>query len=243
MSFTVADFNDFKQLLLDHPQWQIEVRRLLLSEDFEALPGIVGELATAQRASSDRLAQIEAVVADLAEAQRRTEQQVRELAEAQRLTSLHIRQLVDRVGMHDGTILELEYSRKVPGYFTRWLRRAKAVDASEVSEQLEARLTEEELDDALLADLIVRGRVSQLPDHPEAYLIVEVSSVIDEHDVERAIRRAELFRRAGFRALPAVAGRSATSVAANLAEYRGVAMLDDGKKRFWEETLAKWPIV
>ena len=51
----------------------------------------------------------------------------------------------------------------------------------------------------------VRDLTQLLTLHPE-WLAMKVSSVIDRDDVERARRRADLLRRAGFDAIPAVAG-------------------------------------
>jgi predicted nuclease with TOPRIM domain len=98
MPFTIKDYHDLVRLLTEQPEWRAELRRLLISEDLQALPGImrelaeaqrrteqkVAELAEAQRRSEERLNRLEESVAALAEAQRRTEQKVAELAEAQR---------------------------------------------------------------------------------------------------------------------------------------------------------------
>jgi uncharacterized coiled-coil protein SlyX len=241
MSFTVSDFDDLKRLLGEHPEWRVELRRLLLTDDMEALPGIVRELAEAQRRAEERLAGVEDRLT-------RLEEVVRELAEAQRVAEVrlgmveeHLRRLTDKVGLMDGTMLELDYARKVPGYFGPWLRQASAVDLGDLWDQLESRLGHEETKYALLADLVVRGRVARLADRPDAYLIVEISAVIDENDIERAIVRTESFRRAGLPAIPAVAGREATREAKALAETRGVAMLEDGKESYWDQALAHWP--
>jgi prefoldin subunit 5 len=88
MAFTVTDFADLVHLLARHPEWQAELRRLTLSEDFLALPGIMRELAEAQRRTEQR-------VEELAEAQRRTEQRVEELAEAQRRTEQRVEELAE----------------------------------------------------------------------------------------------------------------------------------------------------
>ena len=69
MTFTVRDYHDLVQLLTEHPEWQWELRRLLISEDLQALPGIVRDLAEAQQRT-------EAQVAALAEAQRRAEERL-----------------------------------------------------------------------------------------------------------------------------------------------------------------------
>ena len=36
MAFTVTDFNDLVKLLSQHPEWQAELRRLMLSGELEA---------------------------------------------------------------------------------------------------------------------------------------------------------------------------------------------------------------
>jgi len=72
--------------------------------------------------------------------------------------------------------------------------------------------------------------------------VVEVSAVVDEKDVDWAARRAELFRRAGYPALPVVAGSEVTEGSVAAAQDRGVVMVDDGRGRFWGAALAKWPL-
>jgi Holliday junction resolvase-like predicted endonuclease/chaperonin cofactor prefoldin len=105
MAFTVSDFSDLVRLLAEHPEWQAELRRLILTEDLLKLPAIVQDLAEAQRRTEEqvgklasavghleeRVTRLEVAVAELAEAQRRSEERlsrleaaVAELAEAQR---------------------------------------------------------------------------------------------------------------------------------------------------------------
>ncbi len=86
MAFTVTDLADLVHLLAEHPKWQVELRHLILREDFLALPGIVRELAEAQQRT-------EAQVRELAAAQQRTEAQVRELAAAQQRTEVQVQGL------------------------------------------------------------------------------------------------------------------------------------------------------
>ncbi len=44
MAFQVSDFNDLIALLQAHPEWQSQLRNILLSDDFLALPNIVRQL-------------------------------------------------------------------------------------------------------------------------------------------------------------------------------------------------------
>jgi Holliday junction resolvase-like predicted endonuclease len=100
MVFTVTDFADLTRLLAEHPEWQAELRRLILSEDFLALPAIVRELAEAQQRTEQQVSRLEQAMERLAEAQQRTEQRMEELAEAQRRTE----QQVERLGIAAGQL-------------------------------------------------------------------------------------------------------------------------------------------
>jgi exonuclease VII small subunit len=277
MSFTVTDFNDLKQLLGTHPEWCVELRHLLLAEDFEALPRLVREILEAHARAEERLTRLEASVAKLeasvakleasvakleasvakleasvakleasvakleenvaklVDAQRRTDQRVTELAEVQRRMEI-------RLARVDGRTLEIAYRDKTPAYFGRWLRPAHPVSGNDVLDQVEDRLSADECHEVLRTDLFVRGRIAQLPARPEVWLVVEISCVVDCHDVERAAVRAETLRRAGLPAMPVVAGEEVTADAAAEAHRRGVALLQDGSAQFWDEALAAWPV-
>jgi tetratricopeptide (TPR) repeat protein len=76
MSFTVRDFRDLIYILEKNPEWQTELRRLVLTENLLTLPEIVRELA---------------------EAQRRTEEQVRALTEAQRRADERLGRVEERM--------------------------------------------------------------------------------------------------------------------------------------------------
>ncbi|MCX7754312.1 MAG: hypothetical protein N2117_03575, partial [Anaerolineales bacterium] len=140
MAFEVRDYYDFMRLLHQHPEWQEELRRLVLTREILELPEIVRELAQAQKRTEKR-------VEELAEAQKRTEQRVEELAEAQkrseeRLTRLEqvvaelaeaqkrteeelrvltrrVDKLTGEVGNLRGDMLEMQYRQRAFGFFGR----------------------------------------------------------------------------------------------------------------------------
>jgi hypothetical protein len=270
MAFTVQDYSDLVQLLAVHPEWQAELRRLLLTEDFLALPGIVRQLAEAQRRTETRLealatrleelaeaqrrteTRLEALAArleELAEAQRRTETRLEELAEAQRRTETRLEELIqaqkpirDDLGTLKGERLERRYVSHAAGYFGKWLHRLRLIwpgGTLETSfeETLETYLTDEEILEILRLDAIIRGKPRQVPDATEVWLAVEISSVVDQGDVERARRRAALLRKAGFPAIPVVAGESLTQGATEAVRDAPVVVVLDGKSMGWEAAL------
>ena len=56
MPFTVTDFGDLVRLLEQQPEWRAELRRLVLTDEVLALPQTVQSLAEAQRRTDEQLA-------------------------------------------------------------------------------------------------------------------------------------------------------------------------------------------
>ena len=240
MSFTVNDFNDFKQLLALHPDWQVEFRRMIVGDDLQTLPSLVRDLAEAQRSADERLTRLETALHELRESVFVLEQSVRELVELQRRNEQRLAKIEGKLGEHGGWLLEMRFRQRAAAYMGRWLRRTKVVDFNDVIEEAEAHLNAEEMDDLLDIDVVLRGGPRETPEGEEIWLAVEVSSVVDREDVARAIRRADLLRRTGRRVLPVVAGHDATDGGNSQARLHHVVLLQDGKGLFWEEAIAKW---
>ncbi len=55
MAFQVSDFNDLIALLQAHPEWQSQLRNILLSDDFLALPNIVRQLGERMNQLAERV--------------------------------------------------------------------------------------------------------------------------------------------------------------------------------------------
>jgi len=100
MAFTVNDFADLVRLLAQHPEWQAELRRLILTEDLLRLPAVVQELAEAQRQTGEQVMELTAAVA-------RLEAAVEQLTQAQRRAEERVGQLEDRVGRLETVVGEL----------------------------------------------------------------------------------------------------------------------------------------
>ncbi len=252
---------EFAEAIEEDLRSRLAVRR----EDFEALQATVRELADSHRRAEQRLDRLEAVVAELAEAQKRTEQRVAELAEAQKRTEQRLDRLeaivaelaeaqkrteetlnkliqrVDRIEVKlsglVGDNLERKYRERAFSFLGQVLRPVHSVPLQDVLPQLEARLTEAEIDELLPLDVLLRGQVRQLPTRPEIWLAMEVSAVVDQGDVNRAVSRARLLTKAGLRALPAVAGEEVTEGARLLALRQKVVVLQDGQRANWSEAL------
>jgi len=96
-------------------------------------------------------------------------------------------------------------------YLGRFALRLKAVSDAELAILLEDAverdlITEEEAEDAKLLDAVARGRRRGAA--TPLYLAVEVSSVVDQHDLARAVRRAVIVEKAsGIPTQPIVVGK------------------------------------
>ncbi|MGB9639425.1 MAG: hypothetical protein ACPL4H_00835 [Anaerolineales bacterium] len=106
MTFTVHDFHDLVVLLEQHPEWQAELRRLILTKDILDLPAIVQkisitiqELAEAQKRTEESLNKLTTRVDALTERVDKLSERVDELAEAQKKTSYQLARLENRIGV------------------------------------------------------------------------------------------------------------------------------------------------
>ena len=169
----------------------------------------------------------------LTEGQQRLTERVEALTEGQQ-------RLTDTVGGMKGRMLEITYRDRAGPYFGRLLRRAKVVEVHTLEDTLEATLTCDEFNDLLLLDLLVTGKVRHTLESPEIWLAVEISAMVDRHDVDRALRRANLLRQVGHRAVPVVAGEAVTKGGEVAAQAQNVVLVQDGRVEFWKQSIAVW---
>jgi len=205
--------------------------------DFDEVRAALRDLTVAQARTEQRME-------ELAVAQARTEQRMEELAVAlqdlaavQKEVAAILERFDTRISDLKGWQLELRYQERAVAYFGPLLRRMRVVFPSEMEDELEARLSRGQFHDLLQLDLLVSGQPRYRPDAPQVWLAVEVSAVVDRHDVERARWRAATLRRAGYRAIPTVAGEQATTGAEEEARTHKMLLLRDRHALFWEEAL------
>lgn len=229
MPFTLEDFRDLLRLLEEHPELRAELRRLLLPEDWVALPAIIRELAEQVRA--------------LAEAQRRTEERVAGAEERldqveQRLDRVERRlaRVESDVAALKGSDLERRYRERAPSYFSRLMRRLRVLSQEELAKRLDdaldgGEITREQRDAILESDIVAHGQWHE--DDNWAYIVVEVSGSIEVEDVQRAAERAEMLSQTPSfgRAFPVVAGQRIAPEADRLAASLGVWKVIDGTMR------------
>ena len=111
------------------------------------------------------------------------------------------------------------------------VRRAHVLSEDELIVLLDeavagGRLSEEESDEILQADVVVRGQRRE--NGAEVYLVAEVSWGVGISDVQRASQRAALLSRTGTPTLPVVVGYWVTPEAQEPARALRVWQITDG---------------
>ena len=235
MAFTIEDFQDLLEILRTKPEWKEALRRELLGEELLALPGLVRDLIKAIAEMNQclyRLEQkVEALEADVGVLKAdvsvlkadvdvlKTDVSVLKadvgvLKADVDVLKTDVDVLKTDVAALKGDSLERKYRERPFIYFRRILRKPKTLTDQELDDllskaQADGVLTEAEVDEISLLDAVVRGQ--RAADGQIAYLAVEISVKIDEHDVDRAVKRSRLLEKIpGVRAIPVVAGEQIT---------------------------------
>jgi chromosome segregation ATPase len=213
---------DVRDLAQSHRDLAAEVREL--AQSHAHLAAEVRALAQSHRALAESHRALAQSHAELAAEVRQLTTEVRALTAAQRAAEA-------RLGRLEGSDLERRYRERAAGFFQRLLSRIRLVDHQELALLLDdardaGRLTADEKEEILLADVVVRGRREQR----ETYVLAEVSAVVDAEDVRRAASRARLLERVvGAPVLAAAAGQRATPEAVEGADAAGVWLVLDGR--------------
>jgi hypothetical protein len=243
MPFSAEEFLDLIRLLEERPEWRADLRRLLLTDELLALPGLVRELTEAQRRSQEELARLrtetEQRFREVAEAQLALTHGVNDLRESIGVLGEQVRGLMADIGSLKQDGLERRYRERSYAYFSRLVRRAHTLSGDELAALLEpaiarGELSEEAAEEVTWADAIVRGRWRQ--DGQEVYLVVEVSWGVGLHDVERALRRAQLLSQVGVKGIPVVAGEWVTPDGQAAARLSHVWQVTNGRSVPPEQT-------
>ncbi len=143
-----------------------------------------------------------------------------------------------RLAKLSGFYYEFHYRERAPAYFGKIMRRARGHLPYELEELVEPYLSDDELYEFYKTDVVVQGRWRS--DGNETYLVMEVSETVDANDVVRAMRRADLLKKAGMRVVPAIAGDTVIEEAQTLAQHERVLVVTDGRVDNVELVEAQW---
>jgi len=194
-----------QQLVENHQRLSESHRQLV--ESHQRLSESHQQLVESHQQAIARLDRLEAIVEDIRKVQVRLEADIAVLK---------------------GDVMELKFDRRGAALFGPHLRRPKVVPVADFVDELREAghpLSEEEWGQLFALDGLLTGR------HPrtgeQIYFAVELSWIIHHDDVQRAVERANLLRRCGIDAYPAVVGQGVHPDAGEaLASNRVLMMLN-----------------
>jgi cell division protein FtsB len=217
MAFTVNDFHDMIEIMEQNPAWRKDLRRVLLGDDFVGIPDLVKELVEINRRNDERFGRVEtrmdnleADVNVLKQDVNVLKQDVNVLKQDVNVLKQDVNVLKQDVGDLKGSDRERRIRERPYIYLGKFARRTRAVSEDDLLALLDqavlnGSISQAQADDVQRLDVLVTGK---LPSGEAVYLAVEVTGTANNHDVERAIRRAQILQAATrLRALPVVSGR------------------------------------
>ncbi|MFZ8861311.1 MAG: hypothetical protein ACO2PP_12565 [Thermocrinis sp.] len=202
--YRIATFADLMQALRENPEWLRKLRRTILTQELLPLPSKFGKF---RRSVKEKFNTIEEQMRDLREKMDALEKRLQEVEK--KVDEIKKRLDMD-VCFLKGMWVEAEVKKNVHPLFSEHLSNVKLVGKKRINKILslpmeKGTISKEEREDVLRLDLIVEGTLISTKE--PVFVAVEASYTIDEADVQRAIRRAEILKKAADRkVLPAVVG-------------------------------------
>jgi hypothetical protein len=233
--YVIKSFYDLLQALRENPDWLDELRSLILTKDLLELPKKFNEFV--EKEFIPRISKVEEKVGSVEEGVGRVEERVSHVEERVSRVEEKVGRVEERVGRVEervgrveekvgrveervgrleidvgslkGDSLERRVREKAPAYFGRYFRRVRVVPVEKWAQVLEdaveeGLIGEDERKEALNLDLLLIAKTAEGKD---LLLAVEVSYTVQEKDVQRSLKRAEVFSKAyKCETLPVVAG-------------------------------------
>ncbi len=222
-------------------QERMEQRLEQMEQRQERMEQRLEQMEQRQERMEQRLEQME-------QRQERMEQRQDRMEQRQDSMERRLQRVETDVGHLKGKVQEITYRTNFLDYFGFWVLRAEDPHRrlwDRIDEALNKNLiTFEELDELRDADLrwlgvLRRGKFAG----QEVLIVAEFSWTVHSEDIVRALRRTEIARKAGFWAVPLVAGVEWESDELKAeALGKGIICVDDGRVEpmDWDEVLAKW---
>ena len=203
----VITLGDIYRALKAHPEWALELRRVLLSADLLELPARLEEFAKHVDKKFEqvdkrfdqvdqRFEQVDQRFEQVDKRFERVEERLDRLEKDVEQLKKDVAQLKIDVAELKGDNFERRIRERAHAYFGRFFLRVKVIPGEvwlEVLDEAVSKgiITWEERDYALDLDVLIRCRKKDEP--RELLLVVEASVSAYETDAERAMKRAEIF--------------------------------------------------
>ncbi len=246
MAFTVTDFDDFMAVLRAKPEWQAELRHLLVGEELAAINRSIDRLDETLASfiawtkemferMDRRLSSIEADMGVVKTDVGTLKTDVGTLKSDVRTLTSDVGNLKSDVATLKGTSLETWYRDRATAVFGHVLHKVKVISPGDLwAFWKDGVISEEEWRDIRRLDLLIEGIDDDGNRHRAA---VEISFRADAGDLERAVRRAAVVARTGTPCWPVVATTEVGPEMGDLVRGRAAALLREGDVEYWPEAV------
>ena len=186
--YPIVTFADILRALKEHPDWLLELRKLILTEELLELPKKFEELLK-------RVDKIEKDVETLKQDVAVLKQDVAVLKQDVDILKKDMSYLKGEFGRFKGREFERTIRERYYAYFSKLLRRSKRIELEAILSKIEDALdegliTEEQYESLLNVDLLVEGLLKET--RKPIILAVEISYSVYEEDLKRAMERANI---------------------------------------------------
>ncbi|MCS7065189.1 MAG: hypothetical protein NZL85_02815 [Fimbriimonadales bacterium] len=234
-SVRIETFEDILRVLREHPEWLDEIRRLILTEELLRLPLRFDALQARIEALEARFTafqqEMHAFREEMYAFREEITAEVRALRTDVNRLDAQMQSVLNDLARLKGSDREHFYRFRAPSLFGRFMRNVQLTDMNQLYDRLYTLypIGSREIEEIAAVDLIVEGVGRQ--SGVSKVVVLEASWKVDRNDVERALRRADILRAAGYNAVPAVGGAEIMDDALQLAIEQEVLVMVDGMLR------------
>ncbi len=215
MAFTVESAQELIHFLAAHPEWRAELRPLILSDDILQMPQRLERVEKDVSTLKEDVSVLKEDVSVLKEDVSVLKSDMVEVKGSVKNIELRMSRLEGHFGNFQGDLFEDKFRNHAASWFSKYVRSGKVVPYHELSrleEAVEAGLiTQAEFDAVEQLDFILAGH--EKPSGEDMLLAVETSITVNVEDVDRAMQRANILQKAGYRSRAAVGGNKVTPAA------------------------------
>jgi len=197
--YKIRTFDDIIRILEQEPEWREKLRKLVLTDELINLPKKFDNFVENDfRPLAQRVDKIEKDVEILKEDVTQLKEDVAQLKVDVAQLKVDVAQLKVDVADLKGDNFERKVREKAPAYFGRVFRRIRLVDYQTLADLLEDAIdngiiTEDEKMELLWSDGVLKAKSKDKKQ--DLWVVFEVSYVVDEKDVNRALNRALILKK------------------------------------------------
>lgn len=247
-----GQIRELRETVAEHSRQIQELREIVAAhtEQIRELRETVAEHSRQIRELRETVAEHSRQIQELRETVTEHTRQLRELTQQVQALTRTVQILADRLDKVAergdrtlGMVLELRAEQRLSSWLGRLMRGLRVRPPGQWDRDLVQLVGRDAFDRLLDADLIGRGRLNG-DEEARVWIVVEVSYVIDDRDVERAWQWARLMQGAGLKVIPVVLGAAVAAEAREQALRAGVliveADLQTVRTEGWEQARTRW---